>query len=37
MAKSEVERPEGDKVYMQDDERQACPRCGRVVVDPKAK
>lgn len=37
MAKIKVKCPEGHEMYMEDYERKACPKCGRVVVGPKAK
>ena len=33
MAKIKVKCPEGHEFYMEDYERKACPKCGRVVVD----
>src|SRR5437870_2693915 len=32
-----VKCQEGHELYMEDYERKACPKCGRVVVGPKAK
>lgn len=37
MAKIKVKCPDGHEFYMEDYERKACPKCGRVVVGPKAK
>ncbi len=37
MAKIKVRCPEGHEFYMKDYEREACPKCGRVVVGPKAR
>lgn len=35
MAKIKVKCQEGHEFYMEDYERRACPRCGKVVVGPK--
>lgn len=37
MAKIKVKCQEGHEFYMEDYERKACPKCGRVVIGPKAK
>ena len=37
MARIKVKCPNGHEFYMEDYERQACPRCGKVVIGPKAK
>lgn len=36
MTKIEVTCPEGHKFWMEDYERKACPKCGKVVIGPKA-
>ena len=37
MAKIKVKCPNGHEFYMEDYERKACPKCGKVAVGPKAK
>jgi hypothetical protein len=37
MAQIKVKCPEGHEFYMEDYERASCPKCGRVVVGPKAE
>jgi hypothetical protein len=37
VAKIEVTCPEGHRFWMEDYERKACPKCGRVVIGPKAR
>ena len=36
MTKIEVTCPEGHKFWMEDYERKACPKCGKLVIGPKA-
>lgn len=37
MAKIKVKCPNGHEFWMSEYDKQACPKCGKVVIGPKAK
>jgi hypothetical protein len=37
MGKIKVKCPNGHEFYIEEWEKKACPKCGRVVIGPKAK
>ena len=37
MAKIKVKCPNGHEFWISEYDKQACPKCGKVVIGPKAK
>ena len=37
MGKIKVKCPNGHEFYIEEWEKKACPKCGKVVIGPKAK